>query len=168
MAILAAMPTLAAECRPETSFHPASHAAERSLDRLIATEASDPNMILFELKRPDRDKGKDKAYQGLFTPALEGAWARAEATLVRRTCGSKYSPDGEICGMDSSPLSCAQDISDQGYLYRTDCLTKTSATITLRWPSLDQPVATYRLIRQGKGWLLDGVTCRSGGTYNMP
>jgi hypothetical protein len=114
-------------------------------------------MFLFEVKRPDRNPGKDETYRGHFTPALEGAWAEAEAALVRHDCGGKYSDDGEICGMNSSPLSCAQDYSEKGYLYRMDCLTASSATISMRWPWIEKPVATYHLIRQGKGWVSIGV-----------
>lgn len=153
------------EARP---YHVASSQAERALDQLIRLENADDNMFLFEVKRPDRELKKDMLYRGLFTPSLERAWAEREADLVRKDCDGKYQ-GGEICGMDSSPLTCAQDYSEKGYLYRTECLDEASAVITMRWPWIEKPVATYRLLKPGKRWVLDGVTCLPDGpAFNMP
>ena len=164
-------PGAAAECLrsdPGTSFHRPTHAAERTLDRLIKKEGTDDNMFLFEVKRPDRDLRNDKTYRGFFTPALEKAWAETEAALVKQDCDGNYQ-DGELCGLEFRPLACAQDYSEKGYLYRMDCQTESSSTISIRWPWIEQPVATYRLIRQGKAWVLDGVTCLPDGpAFNMP
>lgn len=157
----------AADSLAAAPYHAASSEPERVLDRLIKMENADDNMVLFALKRPDRILKKDPAYRGLFTAALEKSWAGAEAELVRKFCDGKYQ-NGEICGMNSSPLTCAQDYSERGYLYRTDVLDESSATITMRWPWIEKPVATYRLVKQGKKWALDGVACLPNGpAYNM-
>jgi len=161
----------AAECRAmgtAAPYHAASSQAERVLDRLIKLDDVDDNMFLFEVKRPDRELRKDVIYRGLFTHSLEQAWAAREAELLRKDCDGKYQ-DGEICGMNFSPLTCAQDYSEEGYLYRTECLDETSATITMRWPWIDRPVAAYRLLKQGKRWVLDGVACLPDGpAFNTP
>lgn len=162
---------VAAECfsgDSAPSFHRPGHAAELSLDRLIHKENTDDNMFLFEVKRPDRNLRKDQKYKGLFTSDLEKAWADTETELVQRDCGGKYLDNGEICGMNFSPLSCAQDYSEKGYLYRLDCADDSTATITMRWPLIAQPVATYHMIRRGKGWVVDGVACLpTGPAFNM-
>lgn len=137
------------------------------MDRLVKRDETDDDILDFILKRPDRDQKKDRKYKEMFTPALERAWAEAEAAEVKKNCGGRYL-DGEICGIDFRPLVCAQDYSEKGYLYRMDCLGEEATAITMRWPLTERPVATYRLLKRGNGWVLDSVACLPDGPgFNM-
>ncbi|WP_445678904.1 hypothetical protein [Radicibacter daui] len=149
------------------NYHTASTAAEAALDNILKQDNADGTLNLFILKRPDRDLSADILFSGLFTPALEAAWAEAETEAVAKQCSGQYDED-YICGLDYSPLLCAQDISEDGYLYQTGHSDGNTALISVRWPWLDQPVATYRIVLQNGKWLLDGVTCLPDGTDFNP
>lgn len=150
------------------TFHPAKHSAEKWLAWLLKRAERDDSMIFYVVGAPFRDRRKDANYRGLFSTGLEADWAAAEAGEVRKNCGGQYM-NGEICGLDFDPLVCGQDVSEKGYLFRIDDMAENSAIITMRWPWIEQPVATYRLLKQGKRWRLDGVTCLPNGpTFNMP
>jgi hypothetical protein len=138
------------------------------LAKLLDRAGHDDSMVFYIVRAPFRDRRNDVNYRGLFTKLLETDWGAAEADEVRKNCGGRYI-NGEICGLDFDPLVCGQDISETGYLYHVDCLDEVSATITVRWPWIEKPNATYRLLKQGEKWILDGVTCLPDGpAFNMP
>lgn len=148
-----------------TAFHPPSSAAERALDAIIRRDDRDPALFEFAVKRPDRKKAKDQLYARYFSPGIQDAWLKAERALVNKDCGGNYQ-NGEICGLDYSPITCAQDHSETGYAYDTLKEDGASASIQMKWIELDKPAATYRMIRQKDGWILDGVACAEGESFN--
>ncbi len=165
IALLSASPLAAAEVG-KAPFHAASSPVERLLDRIINTADKDPDLGPFALKLPSRDRRADSKYSALFSPALERAWSTAEADLVKKDCGGAYQ-EGEICGMDFSPITCAQDSNDGKYQYATTAQDDHSAVIALRWAGQPDVVATYRLLRHGGAWLMDGVACQAGPHFNF-
>jgi hypothetical protein len=77
--------------------------------------------------------------------------------LVQQSCGGRYT--GEVCGLDFSPVTCAQDINDT-YLYRTEFNCGHVADISYVWSSDDtSPTATYVLLEAGGSWKIDGIKC---------
>jgi len=150
----------------EPIFHSATTEAELALDRAIRLSDSDRNAIDFLAKRP-RDNSSDERYAGIFTSKLEKAWASEEQSLVQSECGGRYL-DGEICGLDYNPFTCAQDFSENGYRYASTPARRSDAMIVaLVWPGIDRMVATYRMVRKGNRWLVDGVRCEGGRDFNM-
>lgn len=91
--------------------------------------------------------------------------ADVERRLVKKTCGGVY--DGEICGLDFNPVTCAQDYSEDGYVYRTEDTGHGAAVVSLKWPRLSGVVATYRMIRSDNHWIMDGVECGPNTKFNM-
>jgi len=151
---------------PEATFHSPTIAAEKALDAAIRNSDADSDMFFFLVKRP-RDIGKDRNYSGLFSANLQNSWKLAENKLLNEECGGKYK-SGEVCGLDYNPLTCMQDLFEDGYGYRTDSLSHNKASISYRWIKSDGgPIATYRLVRIHGRWLIDGVRCSSGAKFNM-
>jgi len=150
-----------------TSFHPASSDAEKAVDSVLNRVEQDTEVVLFALKLPERDKKKDKTYQGLFTPALAKSFAATEAAEVKKNCGGHYSAD-DICGVDLNPITCLQESTESGRLYHTISDADGTALISYRRPDDKEVYATYRLIRQNDGWHLDGVACEGSFRFNMP
>jgi hypothetical protein len=108
----------AAQPGSQEPFHAARSAPEKALDEIFHRSDNDDNLSEFVLKRPWYDAKKDKGYAPLFTQNLLTAWAGAEAQLVQHDCQGKYL-DGEICGIDYSPITCGNATSDKGYVFRT-------------------------------------------------
>ncbi len=126
--------------------------------------------MYYLLDIPHRDFKKDSDYGKLFTPALRKAASEAEAEMVKETCGGVYE-EGELCGLDFDPIICAQDIPEY-YLYRVEQLGADKAVVTLGFAQSmkDQdpyPAATYSVVRQGKGWIIDGILCQGWSGYNF-
>lgn len=163
-----ALAEIALQPSPQESFHAAQSAPEKALDNIIRNSDADSNMFDYVLKRPWYNEKKDTGYSQLFTKNLLTAWARAEATLVQKNCGGKYSK-GEVCGIDYNPITCAQDISEDGYFYKTEKADGRQAVVSYEWSQKDSPteIATYRLVKDDIGWKLDGVNCKSGASFNI-
>ncbi len=85
--------------------------------------------------------------------------------LVNQDCDGEYI-DGDMCGINYNPLTCAQDYYDEGYIYKTLSSDDKTAIIAYRWPYLPEVVATYRLILQNKRWVVDGVACKNSAKFN--
>ena len=148
-------------------FHPAGTPAEQALDRLLALSDKDPDLGRFAVDNKERDQSKDGRLAPYFTPALRAAWAAAEAAAVRRNCGGRQ-VTGEACGIDIHPITCAQDSSPNGYVYRTEATTDGDRVmLSYRWPRTTEVLATYRLIRTANRWVLDGVSCANYLKFNM-
>ncbi|TAN61306.1 MAG: hypothetical protein EPN20_12625 [Magnetospirillum sp.] len=150
---------------PQKDFHQAASDAELALDRIIRLSDHDDGLFLFITKRPDRDKNRDTEYPDLFSKNLMKSVADVERRLVKKTCGGVY--DGEICGLDFNPVTCAQDYSEDGYVYRTEDTGHGAAVVSLKWPRLSGVVATYRMIRSDNHWIMDGVECGPNTKFNM-
>lgn len=155
-----------AQTTHDSDFHAANTQAEKTLDAIIKQSETDENMIEYILNRPGYDPSKDNGYSHLFTPALLKAWTDKEANLLRQDCGGKYI-DGEICGIDYSPITCGQDIVG-GHFYRTlnSSANTTSTVMAATSPQPDSSGAIYRLVRDEEGWKLDGVDCGANIRFN--
>jgi len=150
-------------------FHYPSTSAEQFLDLIITLASSTRGHLAdYVMNVPWRDIRYDPHYARLVTPGLREAISREEARQVKENCDGKYADDGDICGLDYDPITCAQDLSEEGYLFRTEKSGRDKAVLSLRWPGIPQIVGTYRLIRTGGVWKLDGIRCDPTAAFNMP
>ena len=87
---------------------------------------------------------------------------------MKINCGGVYKA-GELCGMESDPIVCAQDFPDH-YLFRTTQTGRSRVVIEAAWPPDPGAGPTtsgaYRLTLNGGVWKIDGVSCAGGGSYN--
>ena len=153
---------------PQESFHVAQSDAEKALDDILRRYNTDHNMFAYVVGRPWYDAKKDTGYSLLFTKNLLQAVAKAESDAVKDSCGGKYIK-GELCGLDFNPITCAQDYSEDGYLYRTIEDDGHKAIMFYLWAGHKPSDARtfYRLIKNGDHWKLDGVDCGNGDKFNM-
>jgi hypothetical protein len=133
--------------------------AEKALDSLIRRSQNDENMFEFMLGRPWYDPSKDQGYARLFTPALLKAWTEKEAELVQKSCGGKYI-DGEICGIDYSPITWGQDYTEDNF-YRTFDSSQNAARISATSNQFAKSGAIYTLTKYQDGWRLNSVDCKT-------
>jgi len=154
---------------PSGDFHFPSTSAEQFLDLVMTLEggARDAELGWSVEGAPWRDARKDLHYARLITESLREAVSREAMRLVRKNCGGKY-VEGDNCSFDVNPITCTQDYPEEGYLFRTEKFGRSEAVVSLRWPGLPETVGTYRLIRAGGVWKLDGVRCAPTMSFNMP
>lgn len=153
--ILVASPVAAAD----TDFHAPRSEPERALDRILKRADSDTDLLDNLLRGRGTKNFKPKVdYRPLLTAGLIEAIRAEEARSVRNACKGKYLK-GEICGIDYSPITCAQDNADH-YEYRTLDQQQDRARVEYRWPG-DKMAATYTLLKEA-GWRIDAVKCASG------
>ena len=114
-------------------------------------------------------KGARRAYEGVFGRYFSSAYLDAvaafERELVAQNCGGEY-VEGDMCGLEASPLNCAQDDAPYGYWYRTEQVAGGTATIVAAWERSGPWTARYRMRKEARGWVVDGVECPLGGRYN--
>ncbi|MBI4383274.1 MAG: sel1 repeat family protein [Nitrospinae bacterium] len=141
--------------------------AEKALDHILRRVEKDGNITQYVLGTPYYDAEKDTGYARLFTKTFLRAAAKKEADAVKRSCDGKYT--GEICGLDFNPITCAQDYSESGYLHRTMEDDGSKAIISSLGVDFEpsEVKTSYRLIKVGENWKLDGVHCGGGGEFNM-
>jgi hypothetical protein len=151
----------------DASFHKATGPGELALQAIFSLHEKDDDVVFFAIQAQWRDKKKDAIYRGYFSPKLVSAWKRAEREAVEKNCQGKYI-DGDICGISVNPIICAQDVSKEGYLFRTEHVTSTAALISYQWPQYPKVIATYRMILRDGRWILDGVSCNPYPSFNMP
>ncbi len=144
------------------AFHPAKTPAEIALDGILHRADADRQQLANLLHRPGADGHVD--YTRMLTPALIAAMAKAEKDLVRKDCGGKYLK-GELCGLDSSPLTCAQDTSPS-YIYHTILELPGRTVIEYAWPGGKVAEATYTVVEDKNGWKIDGVSCAHGAQFH--
>ena len=149
---LVAMP-LPSEAAARAGFHAPKSAAEVALDKIVKTAEGDEFLLDNLLHRYPVAPKKQVDYRGMLTAGLIAVMQAEERRLVKQDCGGKYL-EGEICGMDSSPITCAQD-NVAPYTYKT--LDQRGGAVTIAGPS-----ATYRMIQANGRWQLDGVKCDEG------
>lgn len=167
--LVVAGPVLAAEGRKEgapAAFHQPQTEAERSLDAILQLSGKEPESSWFAVEAPWRDKTRDILFQSLFSQRLRDSWVSAERKAVRESCNGAYI-EGEICGIDIHPITCSQD-SNEIYMYRTSSSSPGSAIVEYRWPQTTKTIATFRLLRKGNGWMIDGIDCIGYLKFNMP
>ena len=151
-------------------FHYPSTSAEQFLDLIIPLEGGTRNAELgwYAEGVPWRDTRKDVHYARLITPGLREAISREEARLVKKNCDGKYI-EGDNCSFDANPIICAQDYAEEGVLFRTEKTGSNMAIIAYRWADFPQIFGTYRLVRDGGIWKLDGIRCHDSTMwFNMP
>jgi hypothetical protein len=148
-----------------SAWHAPLTTPELALDRILKMADSDPDQLdnlLGGRGRADFHPTVD--YTAVLTPPLLAAIRRSEDQLVRKSCGGYYT--GEVCGLDFSPVTCAQDMND-AYLYRTEFKRGHVAEISYAWSlAVASPAATYMLLEAGGNWRIDGIKCL-GNAWNM-
>lgn len=158
-AICAAAPSLAWAIG---AFHPAQTPSELALDKILHLADADQDQLANLLHRPGRDGKVD--YTRIMTPALIAALVNEEKKMVQKDCGGKYR-EGELCGFDYSPITCAQDLAPF-YLYHTVLDLNDRVIIEYEWPKQTSRAAVYTLVKRGNGWLIDGITCAGGAAFH--
>jgi hypothetical protein len=163
--ILAAGVALAWPAMADT-IHPPASTAERALDAILKHADYDSNQLdnLFG-GRGQKNFHATIDYSKVLSAPLLAAITAKQKAMVQADCGGQYQK-GELCGMDSSPITCAQDVSDS-YLFRTESGGDDRAEIAYFWPGTRKPVATYRLIRKAETWKIDGIRCTDGDEFNF-
>jgi hypothetical protein len=156
---------LACSAQAAEGFHDVETEAERALDAILKRVDHDHQALdnLLGGRGPGFRRTVD--YRTMITPPALAAIAAHEKEVVKRTCGGRYR-DGEICGLDYVPVTCAQD-SNPVYFYRTLSASADRAEIAQKWPYSKEPGATYRLVRDGGGWKIDGIRCTGADAFNM-
>jgi hypothetical protein len=163
--VLVIGPSLAWPAAAET-IHPPETTAERTLDGILKHADYDDQQLdnLFD-GRGQRAFHATVDYSKVLTTPVLAAISAKEKTLVQAGCGGHYQK-GEICGLDFSPITCAQDLSDT-YFYRTETSGDDRAEIAYYWPGMTKSIATYRLVRQAGTWKIDGIRCTGGYDFNF-
>lgn len=144
------------------AFHPAQTPSELALDKILHLSDADQDQLANLLHRPGRDGKVD--YTQMMTPALIAALVKEEKKMVQKDCGGKYL-DGEECGFDYSPITCAQDLAPS-YLYHTVLDLNDRVVIEYAWPNQASRAAVYTLVKRGDRWLIDGITCAGGTAFH--
>lgn len=154
--------TLSAEAA-DKKFHKPETAAEKKLNEILILDNRN-YATAYYVTGEARSSITDKSYGPLFTKEYLKTWAGIQKKIADADCGGKEI-EGEICGIDISPISCGQDSTDH-YLYKTLSQTDKEAYIDIIWPEnplqdIEEPTThAYRLIKEGKVWRLDSVPCQ--------
>jgi hypothetical protein len=141
---------------------PAPHTpAEMALDKVLKTADRDEEVLDNLLHRYPVAAAKRIDYRQWLTPKLIASLQAEEKKLVAQDCGGKYR-EGDICGIDYNPLTCAQD-TVRPLSYKTVQQSADTAVIAVTG-------ATYRMAHTSAGWQLDGVKCGGGVEvkFNFP
>lgn len=147
----------------DSAFHPAQTPAELALEKILRIADADNNQLSNLLHRPyGRDGRVD--YAQILTPALIAAITKQENGLVQKECGGKYKKD-ELCGLDYSPITCAQD-SLPAYVYHTVLDLGGRVVVEYAWPPDNKKAATYTLLQDKSGWKIDGISCADGDKFH--
>lgn len=147
------------------AFHEPTSEPERALDAILKRVDHDPDVMenLVGGRGPGFRRTVD--YRTMLTAPVLAAIAAREREAVKRDCGGRYK-EGELCGLDYVPVTCAQD-STPLYYYRTDSESADKAQIAYHAPYAHSPQATYRLVKQDGTWKIDGIRCAEGDAFNM-
>ncbi|OAN50158.1 hypothetical protein A6A04_01740 [Paramagnetospirillum marisnigri] len=172
VAPFASSPSLGEDATSVTStFHRPHSSPERAVNALLKVEATPPlgdsrlHQFLIDYKGGRRLH--HKLFGRHFTSAYLDAVAAFERELVVQNCGGEY-VEGDMCGLESSPINCAQDVAPHGYWYRTEHSTGDTAIILAAWKRSGPWTARYRMKKESRGWVVDGVECPLGDRYNWP
>lgn len=102
-------------------------------------------------------------YSRYLTPALINSIRSEETRLLNQDCQGHYQ-DGEICGIDHSPLTCAQDTLT--FTYKIKHSEATKAVITAQYLNYPE-ITTYYFVRIHNHWKIDGIDCGTGAGFNV-
>jgi hypothetical protein len=157
---------LAATAIADEPFHPPATQSERALNATLRAADNDRDQLDNLLAgRGDPHFKKTFDYSPRLTDALMKAIAAEETALVMKDCGGRYM-EGDICGLDYSPITCGQDESN-AYLYRTEQDDGHMAVISYGASKNQKPIATYRVTLVADRWKIDGVKCEEGAAFNF-
>ena len=151
--------TALARASGQGGYHRAATEAEKTLDRVLRLSEKDPDLVEFLLATPHYKAKPGKDYGRYVTPRLRTDLAALERAAVAENCQGKYI-DGELCGLDYNPLTCAQDLADGAYLYQTESPGGDRAEIAYKWPGGKVVVARFTLVQDGGVWKIDVVKCQ--------
>jgi hypothetical protein len=148
------------------SFHPPATAAEKALDQILKRAGKDDDELDNLLGgRGNKSFHRTVDYTAMLTKPLMAAIAAKEQALVQSECGGQYR-EGDICGLDYSPITCAQDSNDS-HLYRTETSAENYAEVSYDASKDGKAAVTYRLVRETAGWKIDGIRCNDGDLFNF-
>ena len=153
-----------AETLAQPTFHLAESAPEKTLDRIIR-RSEEGAFVDDLLKVPGASGGN---HQDMFTAPLLKAFADVEARVVQENCRGEY-VEGPLCGLDGNPVSCGQDSDVRPYVYRTLKQDGRVALVVSHWQGVSPDILlpSYRLVKMGNEWKVDGVQCGDGLKFNM-
>lgn len=103
-------------------------------------------------------------YRTVLTSQLIAAFAKAQRATLDEDCHGRYIK-GDECGMDSSPITCGQDVPN-AHLYQTDAGNGAGVTITYSAVPSGK-AASCRLLNQAGRWKIDGVRRVGGQAFNL-
>jgi hypothetical protein len=162
-----ASPCMAA-ANPGEAAHAAGSAAEKTLDDIVHRAETDKSVADFVFKRPGYDAAKTADYARFFSKNLLAAWAEAEQDVLQQNCQGHYI-QGQICGIDTNPVTCRPDAGAAAHLYQTKEEHRDNVLISYQWKDQDGQTdeTLYRLVKDGEIWKLDGIDCGDGMVFNM-
>lgn len=156
----------------KTTFHPPQTEAEKALNNIFERDRTgDLNMYAYILGRPDYKPEDDPGYNKLMTSSFIQATREKERQLVRDNCAGEYR-EGETCGIDIHLPVCGQDMTDLGFAFQTTHETPTESYIRYVWLEHLKDAEPYgkpdiKMIKSNDRWLLDGLDCGHGYTFNI-
>lgn len=165
-ALLWSLPATAQMPAYGMGFHDPRTAPEKALARIL--DLDEKHYALFmklTSGSPDYTPSIAKEYSGLFTTELLHAMETKQKSMVEDQCGGKYI-EGEICGLDYSPISCTQD-NGWPRVFRTEQESPRETIVSYTMPESYFPGPSYRLINNEGVWKLDGIDCGRAGLFNL-
>lgn len=158
-----------AEPAPAPAFHRPSTEAELALNALLDIDAKhglhDTQLHDFLINYNGGRKAHEKEFSRYFTPRFVDAVAAMERKLVAKNCGGHY-VEGDMCGLESSPLNCAQDDPAEGYWHQAERSDSRAVIIASAWQPNGPITARYRMVKRHGAWVLDAVACPGGERFN--
>jgi hypothetical protein len=149
------------------SFAGPANPAEQALLQIIDAFDQNPDLLEPILGRSEQKTAETEHFARHFSPALRKALHAAESDLVQQYCGGVYR-DGELCGLDYTPLTCAQDVFGSANAVLTSETNGQNQTIiSYRTSGDDTVIARYRMQQMHGAWIIDGIDC-DYSTFNWP
>lgn len=148
------------------SFGKPETVQEKALNAILKHADNDTNQLdnLFH-RSHDVTESARVDYREMLSRDLLNAMQAEEKKQVQSNCGGKYI-EGEICGLNFSPITCSQDSVGE-YLYRTEQHSADKSIITYKWYEDQNPIATYHLIADAGHWKIDGIACLGQTSFNV-
>ena len=138
---------------------------EKELDEILTkvnSNKNSPNDLLEGSYTYPKEVRFD--YTSILTNSLIDSIHKAEQTMLRYNCGGQYI-EGELCGIELNPITCAQD--EVVYSYETKEITADSAVIYTYPKDGSSSRNKYVLLKDNQGtWKIDGIECGGIG-FNL-
>jgi hypothetical protein len=149
----------------ENQFHSPQTGVEKALDSIL--KISDGNYTMLEDVQVYLRSGmsEDFKYSRMFTKPYLQSWAAGQEKWLKDMCKGldKNDPYHDCRYL---PPSCVRD-ANYPYVYRTEKPGKDETLISYTWPGAQEGYATYKMIKNKNGWVLDGADCGDPDIYNM-